>query len=203
VIQHKLRYIGYPRDMPEDFVHTNRRPSDQVRDPYFHTSHELPKEQVEGCWYHSLFDDKDESWSENWREFLGEVYDLCDQRMFYIESTPCWPSHPDIVMEFLSIIRAYEAFQNKTVWEQKPDYGLDLCEKIDKSFERIKKMLDRCSSECHYARQRRVDDEWEGRTTPVKDLSRVILPGVFEQLSIFSNQVHQNESKPIQGGDAR
>jgi hypothetical protein len=182
VIQHQHRYIGYAKDMPEDFVHTNRRPHSQVRRSYFDTPNELPKTQVDGCWYKFIFDDK------KWPEFLGEVYDICDQRMFYIESTPCWPSHPDVVMEFLSIINAYKAFQNEAVLKNKPDYGLDLCEKIDKAFERINKMLDRCSSECQYVRQRQVDEEFPSRRAPAMRLSRFIVPGVFEQSPLSDDQ---------------
>jgi hypothetical protein len=166
--------------MPEDFVPTNRRPLDQVRPPYFYPPQVLPWEQVEGCWYSSLFDSKGDDWSQSWREFLGQVYDICDQRMFYIESTPCWPSHPDIVMEFLAIIRAYKAFQEGLILERDPISGLDLCERIDRAFERINRMLERCSSKCQYVRQRELDEEWADRRDPVKGLKRFVLPGVFE-----------------------
>jgi hypothetical protein len=155
--------------MTSRFYPTNRRP-ENVR-PFCDGLQEQP---AQACWYDFLFDEA------TWPEFLGQVYDICDQRMFYIENTPCWPSHPDVVMEFLSIIRAYKAFQDGSGFETDPCFGLDLCEEIDKAFERINKKLDRCSSECHYDRQRRVDKEWASRTTPVEDLSRFVLPGVFD-----------------------
>jgi hypothetical protein len=179
--------------MPEDFVHTNRRPSDQVRDPYFHTPRELPKEEVDGCWYDFIFQE------EKWPEFLGEVYDICDQHMFFIESTPCWPSHPDIVIEFLSIIKSYKAFQKGVIFEKEPNYGLDFCEKIDKAFERIKEKLSRCSSECSYTRQWRIDQQLSNQYENVRSLSRFIVPGVFEQSPLSDKQ---NKSDTTQGGDA-
>jgi hypothetical protein len=183
--------------MPENCVNTIRRQPHQVRPSYFNTPDALPKEQVDRCWYGFLFNE------QTWQEFLGQVYDVCDQRMFYLESTPCWPSHPDIVMEFLSIIKAYKAFQDGVIFEKDPNYGLDLCEKIDRAFERINKMLDRCSSECHYARQRKVDEEFSNRRAEVESLSRFILPGVFDQSQIPTNQVHQDKSDTTQKGDAQ
>jgi hypothetical protein len=197
VIQHQHRSIGYPRDMSEDFINTNRRPLEQVRPSYFNTPDALPREQVDKCWYSFLFKDD----PETWKEFLGEVYDICDQRMFYIESTPCWPSHPDIVMEFLSIIKAYKAFQDGSVFEKEPNYGLQLCEQVDRAFQRIHSMMQRCSHECQYGSQRKVDEELSDRYAKVESLSRFIVPGVFEQLPITGNQMRQSGSKTIQQGD--
>jgi hypothetical protein len=164
---------------------------------YFNTPDAFPKEQVEKCWYAFLLDEQKS------QEFLGQVYDICDQRMFTIESTPRWPAHPGIVMEFLSILKAQQAFQDGKIFETNPSYGLDLCEKIDRAFERIKKLLDRCSSECSYTRQRRLDEEFPDRYAEVESLSRFILPEVFEQSQITSNQLHQNKSDTIQKGDAQ
>jgi hypothetical protein len=189
--------------MPEDFFHTNRRPLDQIRQSDFNSPHKLSNEQLkewgqeEGCWYAFLFD------KEEWPEFLRKVYDICDQHMFYIESTPCWPSHPDIVIEFLSIIKSYQAFQKGGIFEKEPNYGLDFCEKMDKSFERIKEKLSRCSSECSYTRQRRLDEELSDRYANVRSLSGFIVPGIFERPPGLSNQTPQNESDTTQKGDVQ
>jgi len=123
--------------------------------------------------------------------FLSQVYDLCDERMFNIEATPCWTSHPDIVLEFLCIIMAREGFQDQSIVDNDPLYGLKMCEYIESAFHRITNMLARCIGECEHHRRRTLHTQLQG-----KDLKEIPTPPKVTPPVVFSTGI--TTTQPVQ-----